>query len=386
MSAPGIEPRAPTSPRWADPLLAVLVLAAFQAEIWLVGDPSLVTPSVVSLAVGMALPLALRGRMPLLSTAVVSAFYIALLRLAFMPANSYLMVVVIILITAYSSGHHPSRTRGVIGGLCILVAAVFELVVDPRRAAPGDYLFITVVVGAAWGAGVAVRQRERRAARLVDETLSLRRQRDAATSQERARIARELHDIISHSVSVMVLQAGAAGEVLDAHPDQAKRSLEAVQQTGRQALVELRRLLGVLGDEASEEPLAPQPGLAQVPALVDSVRSTGLAVDLRVQGAPRPLPPGLDVSAYRIIQEALTNVARHAGPAEVRLVVTHGDDALQIEVLDTGHGPVLPAHSGRGLVGMEQRVALHDGRFEAGPQPDGGFAVRASLPLQPVAP
>jgi signal transduction histidine kinase len=179
----------------------------------------------------------------------------------------------------------------------------------------------------------------------------------------------------------MVLQAGAAGEVIDSDPDLAKGSLDAIQQTGRQALVELRRLLGVLGDEPSVSSRSPQPGLEQLPTLVETLRGTGLAVDLRVLGTACALPPGVDVTAYRIIQEALTNAARHAGPAEVTVSVTYGDEAVEIEVLDTGQGPTVPVRTGRGLAGMKERVALHAGRIEAGPGPAGGFAVRVWLPL-----
>jgi signal transduction histidine kinase len=292
--------------------------------------------------------------------------------------------VAVLLIAAYSAGHHRNRIRAVAGGLILLVAGCYEvLLTDPRAVA--EYLFIGLIIAAVWLAGFGMERRERRASRLVRETISLRQERDEASERaaadERARIARELHDIISHNVSVMVLQAGAAGEVIGSDPDRAKGSLDAIQQTGRQALVELRRLLGVLGDESSVSSRSPQPGLEQLPALVEALRGTGLAVDLRVLGTAYPLPPGVDVTAYRIIQEALTNAARHAGPAEVTVSLTYGDAAVEIEVQDTGQGPTVPIRTGRGLVGMKERVALHAGRIEAGPGPAGGFAVRVWLPL-----
>jgi signal transduction histidine kinase len=370
--------------RCADPLLALVAAAAFQIEIWLVGDPALRRPAVVVFALAMCLPLAIRRRAPLLAVTLIAAAYIALLQVALVAANEYTTIVAVILIAAYAAGHHPDRIRAVAGGLIVLVATCYEVLLDDPRAV-AEYVFIGLIITAVWMAGFGMEQRERRAARLVGETISLRQERDSAAegaaADERARIARELHDIISHNVSVMVLQAGAAGEVIDSDPDRAKGSLDAIQQTGRQALVELRRLLGVLGDEPSVSPRSPQPGLEQLPTLVETLRDTGLAVDLRVLGMARALPPGVDVTAYRIIQEALTNAARHAGPAEVTVSITYGDDAVEIEVLDTGQGPNVPVRTGRGLAGMKERVALHAGTIEAGPGPAGGFAVRVWLPL-----
>ena len=370
--------------RWADPVLALVVAAAFQAEIWLVGAPALHRPAVVVFGLAMSLPLAIRRWAPLLAVTLIAAAYIALLHVALVAANEYITIVVVILIAAYSAGHHPDRIRAVAGGLIILLATCYQVLLEDPRAAD-EYVFIGLIITAAWLAGFGMEQRERRASRLVGETISLRQERDSAAERaavdERARIARELHDIISHNVSVMVLQAGAAGEVIGSDPDRAKGSLDAIQQTGRQALVELRRLLGVLGDEASVSSRSPQPGLEQLPTLVETVRGTGLAVDLRVLGTAYALPPGVDISAYRIIQEALTNAARHAGPAEATVSVAYGDEAVEIEVLDTGRGPTVPIRTGRGLVGMKERVALHAGRIETGPGPAGGFAVRVWLPL-----
>jgi signal transduction histidine kinase len=384
MSQTGAERLRSLRARWADPLLALVVAAAFQIEIWLVGDPELHRPAVVVLALAMSLPLAIRRRAPLLAVTLIAAAYIALLQVALVAANEYTTIVAVILIAAYAAGHHPDRIRAVAGGLIILVATCYEVLLDDPRAV-AEYVFIGLIITAVWMAGFGMEQRERRAARLVGETISLRQERDSAAegaaADERARIARELHDIISHNVSVMVLQAGAAGEVIDSDPDLAKGSLDAIQQTGRQALVELRRLLGVLGDEPSGGSRSPQPSLEQLPTLVETLRGTGLAVDVRVLGTARALPPGVDVTAYRIIQEALTNAARHAGPAEVTVSITYGDEAVEIEVLDTGQGPTVPVRTGRGLAGMKERVALHAGRIEAGPDPAGGFKVRVWLPL-----
>ncbi len=374
----------PTHISRGDVLLAVVVAAAFQTEIWLIEDPTLRRPSVVLLALAMSLPLAIRRPAPLLTVTLVAAAYVTLLRVTPTAVNEYFMTVIIILIAAYTAGHHPDRRRAVIGGLIVLLASCGEVMIEDPTALT-EYIFIILIVGAAWAAGLGMEQRERRASHLLDQAVTLRHERDSAAaiaaSEERARIARELHDIISHHVSVIVLQAGAAGEVMDSDPGRAKDSLEAIQVTGRQALVELRCLLGVLGEESEPASTSPQPGLQQLPTLIDTLRRTGLPVDLRIAGTPATLPPGVDVSAYRIIQEALTNVARHAGPAQATVAVTYDEEAVVIEVLDTGHGPTVPVRSGRGLVGMKERVALHAGRFEAGPGATGGFAVRVWLPL-----
>jgi signal transduction histidine kinase len=183
---------------------------------------------------------------------------------------------------------------------------------------------------------------------------------------------------------VMVVQAEAAEEMLDTDPERARRPLAAVQDTGRSALSELRRMLGVLRELADEGPaLAPQPGLAALDVLVEQVTAAGLPVSVRVEGEPRPLPPGIDLSAYRIVQEGLTNALRHAGPARAEVVVRYGDRELELQVSDDGRGAATAnGGAGHGLVGMRERVAVYGGRLDAGPRPEGGFAIAARLPLE----
>jgi signal transduction histidine kinase len=213
-----------------------------------------------------------------------------------------------------------------------------------------------------------------------------------AAGDEKARIARELHDVIAHSVSVIVVQAAAADDVFDRRPDQARTALRAIEQTGREALVELRRLLGAVvpGDsegEGERPPAAPQPGLARLDDLADQVRAAGLDVDVRIEGEPAPLPAGIDLSAYRIIQEALTNTLRHARARTVGVRVHHGAGAVEIEVVDDGRTVARSSDgTGYGIVGMRARAAVLGGTLEAGPTPHGGFRVRAVLPLDPDAP
>jgi signal transduction histidine kinase len=212
------------------------------------------------------------------------------------------------------------------------------------------------------------------------------RERDVAAREavveERARIARELHDVIAHHVSVMVIQAGAERRLLEGSAGSTPEVLETIERTGRGALTEMRRLLGMLRDE-SPDPLAPQPSLDDVPMLVDQLREAGLPVDLRVDGERRPLPAGIELSAYRIVQEALTNALRHAADAHAHVVVRFGADSLELEISDEGGAARQPAPGGgHGLVGMRERVALYGGRFESGRNPAGGFTVRALLPVR----
>jgi signal transduction histidine kinase len=200
-----------------------------------------------------------------------------------------------------------------------------------------------------------------------------------AASDERARIARELHDVVTHNVSVMVVQAAAGNDVFDSHPDRAREALRAVEETGRRALGELRRLLDV-SDEG--DGALPQPGLARVDELIANVRRAGLAVDLSVEGAPRELPEALDLSAYRIVQEALTNTLKHARASRAAIIVRYGERELAVEIADDGMGANGTSVDGRGLIGMRERVALFGGDLVTGPAAGGGFAVKARMPWE----
>jgi signal transduction histidine kinase len=205
----------------------------------------------------------------------------------------------------------------------------------------------------------------------------------AAALGERARLAREIHDVIAHSVSVMVIQAAGARTVMDGEPGRARDALESVERAGREALAEMRRLLGVLGDGEQLRALAPQPSFDDLEELMERTRAAGLPASVRVEGEPVTLAPGLSLCAYRVVQEALTNAIKHAGPASAEVSVRWAADALELEVADDGRGDAEPRlePGGHGLVGMRERAALHGGTIEAGPGPTGGFAVRARIPL-----
>ncbi|MFF8914911.1 sensor histidine kinase [Streptomyces sp. NPDC015032] len=259
-------------------------------------------------------------------------------------------------------------------------------------------IVMTVPFVLAWVLGDSMRTRRAYFSQLEERAARLEREREAqskvAVAAERARIARELHDVVAHNVSVMVVQADGAAYVMDAAPDQARQALETISSTGRQALAEMRRLLGVLrtGDAQESGEYVPQPDVEQIEDLVEQVRQTGLAVDFKVEGTPRPLPSGVELTAYRIVQEALTNTRKHGGPdagASVRLV--YFDDGLGLLVEDDGRGAAHELYedggadgAGHGMIGMRERVGMVGGTLDAGPRPGGGFRISALLPLKPA--
>jgi signal transduction histidine kinase len=221
---------------------------------------------------------------------------------------------------------------------------------------------------------------------LVQRTVALEEQREAnarrAVFDERVRIARELHDVVAHHVSVMGVQAGAARLIMNRDPDRAAAALASIEASSRQAVEELHRLLGFLRQSGDADELSPQPGLAQLTDLAASMANSGLAVTLACEGNRRPLPPTVDVSAYRIVQEALTNILKHAHAAHATVNVRYLPTAVQIDVLDDGRTQPQPVgeRSGLGLIGMRERAGLHGGTLVAQPRDDGGFAVQATLP------
>ncbi len=240
-----------------------------------------------------------------------------------------------------------------------------------------------------WLLGDLIRARRidaRRRADAIERSLREREMRlEAAAAEERRHVARELHDVIAHAVSVMVIQAGAARQVLRTSPDQAEQSMLAVESVGRDAMAELRRFLGALSDDDEAAGIAPQPGIAALPSLVDRVREAGLPASLEMDGDARPVPASLDMTVYRIVQEALTNALRYAREAATLVRLSWESDQLRVEILDEGPASAEGEGSGRGLVGMRERASLVGGRLEAGPRLGGGYAVRAWLPLEPTA-
>ncbi len=347
----------------------------------------------------LCLVIALRRRMPekMLVLAVVAGVAQLFLDLPPMPADFGMLV---ILYTVAATGARWASRFGLVGGLCA------GLLAQLRWPAEGEgpvnsvavAVFQTVPFALAWVLGDSLRTRRAYFAQLEERAARLEKEREAqakvAVAAERARIARELHDVVAHNVSVMVVQADGAAYVLDAAPDQAKKALETISSTGRQALAEMRRLLGVLrtGEHQEGGEYVPQPDVEQLDELIEQCRSSGLPVDYRIEGTPRPLPSGVELTAYRIVQEALTNTRKHGGPdagASVRLV--YFDDGLGLLVEDDGKGAPHELYEeggvdgqGHGLIGMRERVGMVGGTLDAGPRPGGGFRISALLPLKPA--
>ena len=292
-----------------------------------------------------------------------------------------------VLVAAYSAAlYSPQR---LIVPVLLLVAAVFA-------AAGGGGLPVShgvlpfLLLAPVWLAGSAMRRRELRAEASAERAERLEREQEVALRAERARIARELHDVVTHSVSVMVLQTGAARQIMRRDEDRSQQLLESVEASGRSALEELRRLLGLLtDDDDGVAPLAPQPGISEIPSLIEQVRHAGVPIELSVQGKAHTLPAGVAITAYRIVQEALTNVLKHANRAPTRVTIRYAQAALELEIIDDGvPGAVRQngARLGRGLAGMRERTAMYGGTLEAHGEADHGYAVRAHIPLQPPSP
>jgi signal transduction histidine kinase len=366
-----------------DVAVALFFTFALQLEIWIWWVPEEMGPRPLAAVMGilLTLPLLWRRRAPLACLAA-SMGVLLVWTLIAAPQGS-LVPFLTTLVLVFSLAVHASAGPAAAG--LAFSATVFAVEVASTTNSFGDYVFVGAFLVGSWLAGRAVRARQRRADELFDRTVRLEVEREEkareAAANERTRIARELHDVISHSVSVMVVQAGAAEEVFDSDPDQARNSLRSIQETGRQARHELRRLLGLMRADGKGMDLAPQPGLAELQTLVQQLRQSGLDVDLDVRIEPRTLSPGLELAAYRIVQEALTNALKHGGPGRARVLVRHDGDALEVEVLDEGEAQGAGRGGGFGLIGMRERIALYGGELEHGRHNRGGYRLRARLPL-----
>jgi signal transduction histidine kinase len=289
------------------------------------------------------------------------------------------------MVATFAVARHGRGRQPYLGGAVAAAALLYADFFIEVLQSPGEVVFHWGVLLIAWSFGswqrVMAGRAEASLRRAVEVEVAAAERTMSAVLEERTRIARELHDIVAHSMSVMVVQAGAAEQVVTDDPGQAREALRQIRRTGTGALAEMRRLVGVLRDPDESGLLAPQPGLAGLEALVEDARSAGLPISLAVSGAPRELPAGLDLAAYRIVQEALTNVRRHAPSATTVTVDLHfGDDDLRIEVRDDGPGAG-STEGGHGLIGMRERVQLYGGRLRAAALPGRGFQVSADLPL-----
>ncbi|MFD3456113.1 sensor histidine kinase [Streptomyces sp. NPDC058691] len=383
-------------PTWVDTFWAVALLGL--SSLWMaagdIGTDSRAAAGALCLA--LSLVVALRRRAPermLLLAILVGALQLV----ADVRVNPGDFAMLVIIYTVAANGALWASRLALIGGL---LASPIASVRWPSAHQSGwsqvvGGFFLAIPFALAWVIGDSLRTRRAYYAELEERAARLQREREAqskaAVAAERARIARELHDVVAHNVSVMVVQADGAAYVLDASPEQAKQALETISSTGRQALTEMRRLLGLLraGDAVGGE-YVPQPGVDQLGDLIEQVRGAGLPVDFQVEGESRPLASGVELTAYRIVQEALTNTRKHGGPdarANVRLTFRDSELALLIE--DDGRGAQQELYEsggedgqGQGLIGMRERVGMVAGTLDAGPRPGGGFRISAVLPVK----
>jgi signal transduction histidine kinase len=377
-----------SAPRWRDErvldraaAVGLLVLGLLEAAFGAPAGPSRWAQA--GLTVLWSLPLAVRRRypVPVLALVVVLGPTYTLVN----PDGGVVSYVVAVLLASYTVGRHldPPATWW---GPALSIGFFWLLSAVTRNTELTSYAYAVILYGAAWAVGYAIRRRE---VELAAEAEALRRHRAEferrAVTEERSRIARELHDIVSHSLSVITIQTQAVrrrlGDRTGTEHGREIEDLRAVEATSRQAMAEMRRLLGVLRADGDPPDLTPQPGLDQLPRLVAETRRAGLPVDLRVDGEPGERPPGVDLTAYRVVQEALTNVRKHTRDGTATVSVSHTPGGLTLEIADDGTPLGEPAtDDGHGLVGMRERVSLYGGTLHAGRAPDGRFVVRADLP------
>jgi signal transduction histidine kinase len=377
---------------WTLDVAFAVAAAVFCLSVLAIGSPDAdrfhdVDAVHVLLTLGVCAALAWRRHRPL------EALLVAALLVVVMTFPNYQTAgtPTVIFFLLYAVALHDTRTRSQIGLVAVAVGVTIAALNRPPDLRGGNIVGTAVSFGGAWIFGTALRARRDALMEKVKEAeqrATIETERHArAVAEERLRIAQELHDVVAHSMSVIAVQAGVGAHVLESNPTEARRALENIATASRSTLNEMRRLLGVLrnedGDKAEH---APAPRLEDLPALVARVEASGVTVDLTVEPPPSELPTGVSLSAYRIVQEALTNVLRHAGAARARVDVRHDDGAIAIEVSDDGRGLAAIAGAsngaGHGIAGMRERVAVYGGTLHTGPRPGGGFVVRARIPYE----
>jgi signal transduction histidine kinase len=374
--------------RYGVDALAVALCVATMIEIW--GAPLPGSQATLTVAALFAtLPLLFRRRAPLgASLAVFATLAVTALLEPTALADSSFFFFGALLATWSAAERNPSR-QGVLGYAAAIATVAFVSSRFPDGGAD-DVVWISAFFTFAWLAGFAMGHRAQQA-REAEERLGRAEERrrleaEAAVADERARIARELHDVVAHSISVMTVQAAGVRRLLGDGQEREREALTAIEDTGREALSEMRRLLGILRGANDGADLAPQPGLSRLDALAQQARDAGLPVEVSIEGDPVDVPAGLDLSAYRVVQDALTNALRHAGPATAKVVVRYEADALALEIENDGSAASNGDAERQGLAGMRERVAFYGGTLDAGPRPGGrGYVVRARIPLGQAA-
>lgn len=366
--------------------LAVYLVVEYATLKDIVGDPVDARWWVTGLAVTSAIALLFSREYPFVAPVLsMAALAVSLVLLEPYVAREALAPFFVAVIFAPWCLGTYNETRWAIAGLVVAEAVGFWA--NVRFAESGaDYIWVGSAVAIAWTVGFVLSRRAAYAREMAERARRLEREQieasERAVTEERQRIARELHDVIAHSVSVMTVQAGAVRRLLKPEQEKERKALETVEATGRQALTEMRRLVGLLREQGAMPEFSPQPGMGTIDSLLDGVRAAGLPVEIEVEGAPRDLPPGVDLAAYRVVQEALTNALKYAGPAHAWVAVTWGDADLELEIANDGQGDGDGSGGGHGLTGMRERVSLYGGEIESGERDGGGYVVRARLPLE----
>jgi signal transduction histidine kinase len=357
-----------------DALIAGALVVAAEAHVW---SGAAAGPKAITAPAGLVIAgsVAFRRRAPL--AAVCAAMTAVAIQSALASSPQALWVIASWVILFYSAGRELDRDRAVVAlGVGIAGAGVDEAFAADRSVS-GFVFGVGALVVVPWLAGRTLRVHERRASLLERESAETTRR---ALEAERVRIARDLHDVVAHAVSLIVLKAEAAEAILDQDPARTRTQLASIQETGRQALVEMTRLLGVLRAGERDNATA-QPRIAELPTLVERVRRAGLDVVLETDGKARPLDPGVDLTVYRVVQEALTNALKHGRPGgRAAVKLQYEDDMITIDVSNDVAAPQRSAGAGQGLIGMRERLSLYGGRVDAGPGADGRFAVKAVIP------
>jgi signal transduction histidine kinase len=373
---------------WFELLIAVMAIAGM-LELVIgrdsPGAPSLPVWTSVLLVAVLVLPLFARRRFPFAAPAIywVLAPALTLFDGLLIPFIGSLGVVG--LATAFLLGNLRSRVKAGVGLVLIVIGILIVIGNIPGDQTASQFTFITLRFVVAWIAGYALRERAEQAEAAEMRAIHAERERESAArvavAEERARIARELHDIVAHAVSVMVLQVGAVRHKLPDSLAEDRDALKGVERAGRTALAEMRRLLAAMRPDGDEAQLVPQPGLDGLNSLLADVGRAGLPVELHLEGEPYPLPRGVDLSAYRIVQEGLTNALKHAQASDADVIVRYRPDEVEIEVRDNGNGNVTSDGLGHGLVGIRERVKIYGGEMSARPEPEGGFVLSTRLPI-----
>ena len=381
-----------------DVAISAVLTGLTEFQVWvgpisLIGNGPVSGPKPLLAVVGLAAtgPIAIRRRWPLLAATIVMADFaihpfVATRDFGYPNLNLFEVFLAFLLIVYSTAANTNGRRTWIGAGIIIgaqLVGSLSAIALGNSTPQTGSYFFYAV----AWFLGKTIQHRNELSRRLADRADRLEQTRDAdveqAVSDERSRMARELHDVVSHSVSLMTLQAGAARQAMDVHPQRARQQLLGIESTGREAMVEMRRLLGLLREVPDGPVLEPQPSLRHLDLLVYRMKEAGLPVILSTDDIPDSVPRGVDLTAYRIVQEGLTNVLKHSKPTCVQVNIRVLEKAVEVEVDDDGTShPVPPGGHGHGLIGMRERVAVYGGQLDAGPGSERGFRLKARIPFE----